>query len=187
MKSDVYELVNSPASLSAILAEVEKVASYTNLDKKAAGRLRLMAEELIGMLPELLTYASGHFWVEAEGNKYELHTSMVPNSSMTMEKREKLLSVSSSGKNEAGKGIMSKICIAAQLLMVDCAQFSVESGNFYDMGRTWSLEAYRTFAEQKKGDDWDELEKSIIANIADDVVVCIQGNKVEVIVKKTFK
>ena len=34
---------------------------------------------------------------------------------------------------------------------------------------------------------WDELERSIIANIADDVKVKILGNKVEIIVFKNFE
>ena len=33
---------------------------------------------------------------------------------------------------------------------------------------------------------WDELEKSIVANIADDIKVKIIGKKVEMIVSKAF-
>jgi len=186
MKSDVCKISEDKSTLDIILTEVEKTAAYHKLDAKSTGRLRLMAEELVGMLPELLEYAEGDFWIEAENNKYELHTALVPKKLMTSDKREKLLAISSSGKNEAGKGIMSKIRIAAQLLMLDYAQVSTTAGNFYDMGRTWSLETYRSYVGKEKGEEWDELEKSIIANISDDVVVCIQDKKVEIIVKKTF-
>jgi len=50
----------------------------------------------------------------------------------------------------------------------------------------WSLQKYRVKSEEKKDEAWDELEKSIIANIADDVLVSLNGKSVEIIVKKTF-
>lgn len=186
MKSDICKITGDKSSLIGILAEVEKTASYTKLDDKSAGRLRLMAEEMIGMLPELLEYADGDFWIEVDNNKYELHTSLLPKKVMSAENREKLLSISSSGKNSAGKGIMGKILVAIQMMMIDYAQVTTTSGNFYDMGRSWSLETYRSYAEKEKGEAWDELEKSIIANISDDVVVCIHEKKVEITIKKTF-
>ena len=33
---------------------------------------------------------------------------------------------------------------------------------------------------------WDELEKSVIAKIADDVIVGLKGKRVDIIVKKSF-
>ena len=40
-------------------------------------------------------------------------------------------------------------------------------------------------SEEKK-EAWDELEKSVITKIADDVIVGIKGRKVDIIVKKAF-
>ena len=52
----------------------------------------------------------------------------------------------------------------------------------------WSL---RKFEDESKKDTenetWDELEKSIVANIADDVSVKIVGTSVEIIVSKAFE
>ena len=186
MKSDICKITHDNSTLKEILEEVEKTAGYTKLDKKSAERLRLMAEELMGMLPELLEYADGDFWIEAENNKYELHTSLLPNKAMSSDKREKLLSISSSGKNEAGKGILGKILVAVQLMMLDYSQATTTAGNFYEMGRSWSLETYRSYATKEKGEAWDELEKSIIANLSDDVVVRIHEKKVEIVIIKTF-
>ena len=49
----------------------------------------------------------------------------------------------------------------------------------------WSLNSYK---EQASGqsEEWDELEKSIIANLADDVIVGVTGKKVEIVVVKNF-
>ena len=56
----------------------------------------------------------------------------------------------------------------------------------------WSMEDYkdqlRQYAEQNQNeakDAWDELEKSVVAHVADDVKVFIRGRTVEMtIVKK---
>ena len=41
-------------------------------------------------------------------------------------------------------------------------------------------------ASKEKEEAWDELEKSVITKIADDVIVGIQGRKVDIIVKKNL-
>jgi len=198
MKSDICKLSLGAESLSALLAETEKAASYSNLEKKDSGRLRLLAEELVGMLPELLEFSDGEFWVEGEGKNFELHTVLSPNEALTSDKREKLLEVSSSGKNAAAKGIMAKIKLAAAFMMIDYDSAAAEAplgyGFFHDglygvnsfPAQAWSLSAYRAKAKKEESEKWDELERSIIANIADEVLVGIQGNKVEIIVKKAF-
>ena len=35
-------------------------------------------------------------------------------------------------------------------------------------------------------EEWDQLEKSIVAKLADDVIVGVRGKKVEIIIKKKF-
>lgn len=199
MKSNVCELSQNTAELSVILEETEKVAAYTELDKKQTSRLRLLAEELIGMIPELLEYGSGKFWIENEGKNFSLHVSVTPSGFVDAEKRKELLAVSTSGKNAAAVGIMNKIRIAAQLMLIDYAEVATATPTvheFYESGMTtiplfidnsWSLEVYRKAMKQKeKKEAWDELEKSIIANIADDVLVGIQGKQIDIIVKKSF-
>ena len=195
MKSDICKLSNDTASLEALLLETEKAASYSNLDKKQSMRLRLLAEELVGMLPFLLDFSDGEFWVENEGKNFSLHVSLKPNESLTMEKREKLLEVSTDGKNSATVGIMAKIRIAAQFMLIDYEKNSAEMPAFYSYGTAegmtvqssvWSLSTYRQKVGQEKDEKWDELEKSIVSNIADDVLVGLDGKKVDIIVKKTF-
>ena len=61
VKSNIYTLKKLKEDFSNIPAEAEKVANYNDLDKKSALRLRLLAEELVGMLPKLLIYGSGSF------------------------------------------------------------------------------------------------------------------------------
>ncbi|MBQ9518718.1 MAG: hypothetical protein IJR59_02355 [Firmicutes bacterium] len=195
MKTDVFELSQSTQNLEGILTETEKAAQYGGLDSKQTIRLRLLAEELIGMLPEMLEYCSGKFWVECNKKDYELHVEVELDDIFAAD-REKLMSVSKSGKNIAAKGIMGKIRAAAEMMFVEYMTLPVEyQTDFYSMGMAmdpfdyasmWTLSQYRTVAEEKDEDKWDELEKSIIANLADDVMVGIKGRKVDIIVKKSF-
>ena len=54
-------------------------------------------------------------------------------------------------------------------------------------GIRWSLASYTKEVEkEKEPDKLEDLERSIIAKLADDIVVRIRGNKAEVIVEKTF-
>ena len=194
MKSDVYRLEKNMTDFQRIPSEAERVASYSNLDERQARRLRLLSEELIGMLPELLGFGRGEFWIENEGKRFELHVSVTPDSVLDLDK-DRILSVSSSGENVATKGIMNKIRVAAEMMLMTYGETTTEyQCDFYDMGMVtdlhhyssaWSLNSYK---EQASGqsEEWDELEKSIIANLADDVIVGVTGKKVEIVVVKNF-
>ena len=52
----------------------------------------------------------------------------------------------------------------------------------------WSLEKYKAASASAPSEDgWDELEKSIVANLADDVIVHVKNKKAEIIVCKKFE
>ena len=69
MKSNICIIKKGGLGLENILNEVEKVAVYNGLEKKEALRLRLLAEELVGMLPELVRNFDGCFWLENSDKK----------------------------------------------------------------------------------------------------------------------
>lgn len=200
MKSDIYKLpygATDYQQFTMILDEVSKLAEYNKVDKKKASHLRLLAEELICMLPEILSFSEGEFWIENDGDCFELHTLIKPNTALTWDKREKILDVSSTGKNAAAKGILNKILLTVKWMLIDSdnitENLTSNMYNFYDMGRaniptfagtSWSLDAYRRQTEGKDNEDWDELEKSIIANVADDVIVGMKSKQVDIVVRK---
>lgn len=203
MKSDVCKLTNDKSTLDNILAEAEKSASYNKLSAKQSLQLRLLAEEMVGMLPELLEIGNGEFWIENDGPEYELHAA-IKTKRMTLDKKEEIMSVSKSGVNASSKGIINKIKLIAESMAdgyVEASKMSNTAGyEFYDMGsatgqlqneiwsEAWSLKNYRDNAQDNKDKEtWDELEKSVIANIADDVIVGYIGKKVNIIIKKVFK
>ena len=208
MKSNICKLNKDLSCLETILNEVEKVTKYNGLEGKKALRLRLLAEELCGMLPGLVENFNGEFWTENEGNSYKLHVELVADD-MTMDMRDELISVSKSGKNAAAKGIMGKIrAVAETMLLVafdptlsvpvmECDYYDyhgynmgfgyVDSSIAVETGYTyiWSLCNYKTAVEEED-DAFAELERSIVANLADDIIVGVRGKRVEIVVKKSF-
>ena len=207
MKSNICKLNKDLTCLKAVLSEVEKVTTYNALEDKKALRLRLLAEELCGMLPGLIENFSGEFWTENEGETYELHVELKADD-MSIDLRDELISVSKSGKNAAAKGVMGKIRAVAETMLLaasDPAQETLPVGEFYDyhgynMGfgyidptitvetgyiYSWSLYNYKAAVEEKE-DEYAELERSIVAKLADDIIVGVRGKNVEIVVKKSF-
>ena len=208
MKSNICKLNEDLTCLKAVLAEVEKVTKYNGLEDKKALRLRLLAEELCGMLPGLTQNFSGEFWAENDGDGYELHVELKADD-MTIDLRDELISVSKSGKNAAAKGIMGKIRAVAQTMLLAASDptlpaplpevefydyhgfnmgfgyidptIAVETGYVY----SWSLFNYKTAVEEKE-DEYAELERSIVAKLADDIIVGVRGKNVDIVVKKSF-
>ena len=207
MKSNICKLNENLTCLEAVLSEVEKVTKYNGLEDKKALRLRLLSEELCGMLPGLIENFSGEFWAENDGDDYELHVKLKADD-MNLDLREEILSVSKSGKNAAAKGVMGKIRAVAETMLLAASDptLSVPAGEYcdycgYNMGfgyidpaissRTgyvyaWSLYNYKTAVEKKEEDAYAELERSIVAKLADDIVVGVRGKNVEIVVKKSF-
>ncbi|MBQ3551548.1 MAG: hypothetical protein IJA35_00090 [Clostridia bacterium] len=200
MKSNICQIEKGEANLRAILKETDKVAVYNELKPKSALRLRLLSEELLGMLSGLFKNFEGLFWIETEGLRYELHVSLKADK-MSSELRDDLVAVSKNKKNAAAVGITGKIrsIVDSMILYTDDYDQYAASYDYFDyyvephlvMDRgysyAWSLERYRTQVNEKENTEaWDELEKSIIANLADDVLVGVKGKQVDIVIKKTF-
>ena len=204
MKSNICKLNEDLSCLKTVLAEVEKVTTYNALEAKKALRLRLLAEELCGMLPGLTKNFSGEFWAENDGAHYKLHVELKADE-MNLDLRDELISVSKSGKNAAAKGIMGKIRAVAETMLLaafDPTLHTIPAGEFYDghgynMGfgyidptisyetgyaYLWSLFSYKAAVKEKEEDAFAELERSIVAKLADDIIVGVRGKNVEIVV-----
>ena len=197
MKTDVIRVSSQGDGLEAALEQVEKVAAYKGLSSKQSLQLRLLTEEMMGMMRSLTGEAQGKFWIEDEDSEYRLHLWVLTR--MTSVKREELLAASTSGKNAAVKGLMSRlrdffdrgadqdVSYANPLMLAGMYEQSTPSMNL-----EWSMTRYQSLLlsqVENRADGareaWDELEKSVVAHVADDVRVAINGGEVEMtIVKK---
>ncbi|MBR3504782.1 MAG: hypothetical protein IKO07_11175 [Clostridia bacterium] len=193
MKTDVIVVSSEGSRMDAALAQTEKVAEYKGLSHKNMLHLRLLAEEMMSMMGSIAGNVEGEFWIEDDDNVYQLHLKV--KTDMDAEQRKQLISASSSGKNEAHRGFMGKLRSFFEAddvfpMYYEAGMMSTSSDVFVDM--SWSMRAYREqveryMQEQRKGADeaWDELEKSVVAHVADDVKVSIKGRTVDLtIIKK---
>ena len=192
MKTDVIMISSEGNNMEAALAQVDKIAAYKDLSPKNALHLRLLTEEMLAMMRAITGCVNGEFWMEDQDGMYELHLRV--NSLVDEKKRDQLLSASSSGRNEATRGFMGKIRSffepACGMPMFASGFAGVGSAQMYG-NYAWSMEDYkeqlRQYREQNQEQNqevWDELEKSVVARIADDVKVSIRGREVEMTILK---
>ena len=204
MKSNVCKIENGTKDLAAILRESEKVAVYNELTHKQTLQLRLICEEIDGMLPNIIDDFSGDFWIEFEDGVCKVSISLRFDE-FTSEKKEGLIGIAKNKKNAAAVGIVGKIRSALEDVFLSedyiiGADIALESRCFVteyyggmghysstNYARVWSLEQYRNAVKkEEKAEAWDELEKSVIASVADDVVVGVKGKRADIVVIKKF-
>ena len=195
MISNVCKIEKGIKDLSEILKESEKVAVYANLDEKQTLHLRLICEELDGLLPNIVDDFNGKFWIEYEKGVCKVNA-QINIENLNVEEKEELIKISTSKKNSAAKGIVGKIRDAIEnLLLNENAKMALSSSGGYCLhagyfGASagtpfWSLSNYKSNAEENS-EEWDELEKSIINNLADDVLVGVKGKCAHIIIVKNF-
>ena len=204
MKTDVIEISPTGEGMAEALHQTEKAAAYRGLSSKEGLRLRLLSEEMMGMLRTIVGEGRSHFWIESEGRRFTLH--LTTDVRMNADMREELLKTSTSGKNAAVRGFMSRVRdIFTQLSepdgagispmeygfsYVDVASFDASMGvTTYGMLYGWSMKEYKSAIgehREEEADKWDELEKSITARLADEIKIFIRGNTVEMVIEKTF-
>ena len=203
MKTDQIIIDRNGKGLAEVLAETEKAAVYCDLTYKQRLQLRLLAEEMTGMLRSIVGKCEAVFWIETVKKRFDLHLSA--RTVMDDFTYQALLKTATSGKNDAKKGFMSKLldvilgmsmAVPQELTPLDSGYMRFDMGDLdspMDVGihtvmAGWSLETYRNSIKQRGETDQtkDELEHSIVAKLADEVKVFINGDAVETVIQKQF-
>ena len=181
-----------------------KLAAEAELDNRETTRLRLLTEEVIGLLRGVAGDVKAEFTMTQYGKEFTLRL----DGDVVLDKKmhDQLIEASSKGENAAVKGFTGRLKeMIGTMLLPGSLAHTVVSG--FSMGLTnmgspvqpadassaaaqeylWSLEKYEE-AVKKNSDKYgaDVLEKSIIANIADEVQVSIDNPHVKITVFKKF-
>ena len=197
MNTEMIRINSYGDGMREALEATERLGVEGGLTPKQTLRLRLLAEELFGMMRSIVGEMEADYRVERAYQDYTIR--MKSEVIMTQELRRQLIAVSTQGENAAAIGFMGKLrdMIGAALLpksdspsMLTLGLMSMGSPGGYSAGSAsydWSLVKYKSgLKESGAADAWDELEKSIVANIADEVSIRIKGSVVEIIISKTF-
>ena len=208
MKKTVEIYINNTEAKAAEAIRVaDDFINELGLEGKKAIHLRLLAEETVGMVRAMTGDFQARFSMENEDGENRIK--LLVETTMDRDKKSELLSVSTKGKNVAARGFMGKIreIIENSLLDYDEAmKMQQEYGGgmpdyaYMGMGFpmtnpialpaqegpiTWSLSNYRDALEEAPDSEesvqeaWDELEKSIVANIAKEVTVGVRKDRVD--------
>lgn len=201
MESEKVYVNGEEFRLEKALNEAEAFGEKLEFEPKDSLRLRLLSEELLGLMSGITNAEyQALFWIDGNRSKYELH--LMGKTAMNAKKREELLATAQSNKKPAAGGIMSRLreMITETVINWNDA-IRIQDGSadtsFYDAGRDdetgeednkiWTLSNYRRSIEEGTGPidrlvSGEELERSIIAKLADDVKVSIKKDQVEIII-----
>ena len=203
--SELY-VNNTEENASAALDKIDEFIARQDIDRKKMIHLRLLAEETIGMVKAMTGDFMALLTMEEEDGQYLIK--LMFKTDMNKEKKSELLSVATSGKNAAAKGFMGKVrdVVENGLLNYDnVMKLQQEYGGGYTdyigMGMcvpgeiqmagdplVWSMSKYRAAVGENAEDSehakgaWDELEKSIVASLAQDVRVGVHKDRVDMVV-----
>lgn len=202
---DIY-INNTEEKAAEALKIADDFLLLQDIGKKTTIRRRLLVEETIGMVKAMTGDFNAMLHLEEDNGEFRII--LTCKTLMDKGKKDSLLSVSTSGKNAAVKGFMSKISeiIENGILNFDEVmklnqEYGGGSVDYVSMGMgamgavhlavpvdqepiTWSLSNYRNALEESSDkipskEAWDELEKSIVANIAKDVIVGVKKDRVD--------
>ena len=182
--------------------KVDELLEELDLKPKDAVHMKLLFEETVGMLKALTADYHAAIWFEKY--KHECCIRVSGKTEMSQDKKEGLLGVASQKENTLVKGFMGKVgdIIENGLLnysnvmklqqeygggFVNYGTMGMYNGveGMADSGIMWSLYEYKdALRENIDGSEevkqaWDELEKSIVASLAKDVLVGVKGNRID--------
>jgi hypothetical protein len=198
MVTDVIVVSSKGKQMEKVIREAEKVADLQELSDKGRLQLCLLTEETMALMRSITGETDGEFWIESRDDLYELHLRVA--TIMNSVKRDELIAMSSRGKNEAARGLMGKlrdffergadedIAGMSSPLML---QEMYDGGSTSSLDWEWTMSRYENALQNRVDQNdknakeaWDELEKSVVARVADDVKVSIRGRKVELTIQK---
>ncbi len=177
------------SKMNEALAQIDMLEG---LSPKNIGCLRLLTEEMFSICRELLGVDALDFEMKHDERQYTLCTTT--KTRVGEQARGQFLSMSSSGKNAAKHGIKGLLGAVLEVLSIggDPERYGLAwsygmqtpGGEYACM---WTLSQYMEYAPKDKvKSEWDGMEKSIIANFADDVTIGVRSGKLEMTVTKTF-
>ena len=161
MKSNVCKIENGTRDLEAILKESERVAEYNGLSHKQALQLRLLCEEIDGMLPNIVDDFEGELWIDFEDGVCKVNVS-VQFPEVNADKKAELISIAKDQKNAAAVGIVGKIRNAIENFFLDedmmtavtisTRPYGLATGysDGVDYDYLWRLEEYRQSVKKEE-------------------------------------
>ncbi len=181
---------------------VEEYAAGVNLSEKERLHLCLLAEEAVGMLYAMTDTVDGSIWIEGGDGEAAIH--LEASARLDPDQRKALTAIDSRGPGAAGKSFMGLLgeFISDSLYHLEQSVKWLANETFKNgmvgvngvaapmiadtLTPVWSLAEYRANLRANPDDAsraaLDDLERSIVARLADDVIISVQRKKVDLVI-----
>ncbi len=171
-RTNTIRLAADNSNIDDAIKTAQRFARKQNIGEHETMQLELLCEESIGIVGTMVDDVKTEFWIEGSGYKYRIHLRF--DAKIGSKEYQKLINLSSAGKNEAVKGFAGRIWEVV-VMGLDSNNANKGSGESFE----WQLSNNRINEE--------EIGESILAAVASDVKVSITGERVEFLVIKTNK
>lgn len=202
--SQIY-VTSDPKRLEVAQNAISSYVDELLLEKRDSMHMKLLFEETIGMMKEMTGEFYALLWAEKYKDKCCLR--LVAKTNLNSSKKKGLLSISTHGENAAATGFMGKLMDAIETMSLEYEDATkmdqdgaailgiAELGIYSDAnisrnsagnsGMMWSMVDYKEGIEnvdevEFKTKAWDELEKSIVASVAEDIIVGVNRNETNI-------
>ena len=167
---------------------VEEYAVGLPINHRERLRLCLLIEEALGMIYGIIDQADGEIWIDGWGaeTRIRIDVSAKPNA----EQQEALNAIAGNGAAGSGRSFMRTLggLILDSMHHVKGRVKGVLGRGIIEDGAEeseWSLKAYRDHLDGGDEDSrqaLEDLERSIVAHIADDVILRMRGGQVSLLI-----
>jgi len=176
MKSEIITVDSHGTGFPDVIREAKKVAEYGDLTKREFLHLQLLTEEMLSLVNSLSEDIQCTLWFECENRQYNLH--LTTKTVLDKEMRYRLISSSSSGKNEAANTFLGRLR--------DRFEYAIASDGYCESSDLPSELMSDLPADAVDDPEWDGYERSILRNVADDVKISIRRGVVDMTVSKKY-
>lgn len=170
-----HVVIDDASVFPKVYRVVDKFIDDSFMKSKDALRFRLLSEEVLRLAKSILVEEPVSFWLE--GNSRVAYINMTAENDLDANQREKLKSLTAT-KDGCREGFFDK------LVSMFIANPPAE--------KRWSLKDYQEELRLKRAEDkysqdaWEDLERSLVANLADDIEISIKFDKIHMKITKDF-
>lgn len=170
------KIANLEARLDEANRLIDEFIRDIGLKDKNALRFRLLCEEVLRLAKAIIGYDIIEFWIEGTNRIARIH--LETDNHLDEAGQQELLSVSTTGSNSVEEGFFGILR----------SMFTMEGIH----EERWSLKDYQDEIRERRKNDkyaqeaWEDLERSLVANLADDIEVGITRRKINMLVTKDF-
>lgn len=182
--------IENKRDVERALTEIDNFSAFYEMDSEQAKTLRLIGEELLGMVDGVLDITNGRFWIE--GGDDEVLVRLAAEAILGTVAKDELDQVSKNAEYKGFGGFIKKTIdnigelfrdSGASMGTISESEFGVTGSIITQNEVNWSLSKYQDSLDRDmKAGSWDELEMSVLKKFSKDIKISYRNDRVDIIV-----